>query len=73
MTKTEPLMHDHIDEIDALSDAALDAYSRVVASLAEDVGPAVVRVEGIETRRRGGIGSGAAVAVNCTRGPIAGS
>jgi len=53
---------DRMDELDALSDAALDAYSRVVGRIAEDVGPAVARVEGIEARRRGSIGSGVIIA-----------
>ena len=57
MTKTDSMHEataDARDDVDALSDAALDAYSRVVARIAEDVGPAVVRVEGIEARRRAG-------------------
>ena len=60
MHETTP---DPVDDIDALSVAALDAYSRIVARIAEDVGPAVVRVEGIE-RRRGGIGSGVVIAAD---------
>ena len=42
----------------------LDAYSRVVSRIAEDVGAAVVRVEGIERLRRGGLGSGVVIAAD---------
>ena len=42
----------------------LDAYSRVVSRIAEDVGPAVVRVEGIERNRRSGLGSGVVIAAD---------
>lgn len=41
----------------------LDAYSRTVASIAERVGPSVVRVESLSgDRRRGGTGSGVVIA-----------
>jgi S1-C subfamily serine protease len=40
----------------------LDAYSRVVADIADRVGPAVVRVESGGPDRRGGIGSGVIIA-----------
>ncbi len=42
----------------------LDAYSRVISRIAEDVGPAVVRVEGIDRSRRGGLGSGVVIAAD---------
>lgn len=41
-------------------EAPLDAYSRAVASVADRVGPAVVRVE--SNRRDGGVGSGVIIA-----------
>jgi len=44
------------------ADAPLDAYSRVVAQVADDLGPAVVRVENGTAGRRGGIGSGVIIA-----------
>jgi S1-C subfamily serine protease len=44
------------------AEAPLDAYSRIVAQVANDVGPTVVRVERAETARRGGIGSGVIIA-----------
>jgi S1-C subfamily serine protease len=40
----------------------LDAYSRVVAEIADSVGPAVVRVESRAKDRRNGIGSGVIIA-----------
>jgi S1-C subfamily serine protease len=43
---------------------ALDAYSRVVAAVAERVGPAVVRVEAMGGKRRDGIGSGVIIAAD---------
>jgi len=43
------------------AEAPLDAYSRVVTQIANDVGPAVVRVDGIG-RRRGAMGSGVVIA-----------
>jgi S1-C subfamily serine protease len=43
-------------------EAPLDAYSRVVAQVANDVGPAVVRVETAGANRRGGLGSGVVIA-----------
>jgi S1-C subfamily serine protease len=42
----------------------LDAYSRVVSRIAEDVGASVVRVEGVERSRRGGRGSGVVIAAD---------
>ena len=42
----------------------LDAYSRIVSRIAEEVGAAVVRVEGIERNRRGGLGSGVVIAAD---------
>ncbi len=45
-------------------EAPLDAYSRIVAQIADDVGPAVVRVEGIDGNRRAGIGSGVIIAAD---------
>jgi S1-C subfamily serine protease len=39
----------------------LDAYARVVAQIANDIGPAVVRVDGIG-KRRGAMGSGVVIA-----------
>ena len=52
---------------DRLPDAALernplDAYSRAVERVADDVGPAVVRVDTAAANRRGGIGSGVVIA-----------
>lgn len=43
-------------------EAPLDAYSRVVAGIADRVGPAVVRVESGGRDRRAGIGSGVIIA-----------
>ena len=43
-------------------EAPLDAYSRVVADVADRVGPAVVRVESRGSSRRGGLGSGVVIA-----------
>jgi S1-C subfamily serine protease len=43
-------------------ESPLDAYSRVVTSVADRVGPAVVRVESGGQDRRGGIGSGVIIA-----------
>jgi S1-C subfamily serine protease len=45
-------------------EAPLDAYSRIVAQIADEVGPAVVRVEGIDGKRRAGIGSGVIIAAD---------
>jgi S1-C subfamily serine protease len=52
---------------DRLPDAAmerhpLDAYSQAVERIADDVGPAVVRVDTSASNRRGGIGSGVVIA-----------
>jgi len=47
---------------EASAEAPLDAYSRVVAGLAERVGPAVVRVESRAIGQRGGLGSGVVIA-----------
>jgi S1-C subfamily serine protease len=43
------------------AEAPLDAYSRVVAQIANDIGPAVVRVDTVRGRR-GGMGSGVIIA-----------
>jgi S1-C subfamily serine protease len=44
-------------------DALIDAYSRAVATVADSVGPAVVRVQGAALGRRGGgFGSGVVIA-----------
>lgn len=43
-------------------DALIDAYSRAVAEVADRVGPAVVRVQGVSSGRRGGFGSGVVIA-----------
>src|SRR5262245_12300850 len=44
-------------------EAPLDAYSRAVAAVADRIGPAVVRVEGSDQRRRQrGVGSGVVIA-----------
>jgi len=43
-------------------EAPLDAYSRIVAKIADDVGPTVVRVERIERNEASGIGSGVIIA-----------
>jgi S1-C subfamily serine protease len=45
-----------------LNEAPLDAYSRVVAAIADRVGPSVVRVESVIGGRRGGVGSGVVIA-----------
>jgi S1-C subfamily serine protease len=44
------------------AEAPLDAYSRIVAQVANDIGATVVRVEGAATARRSGIGSGVIIA-----------
>jgi S1-C subfamily serine protease len=53
-----------MDPTDYLTDEApLDAYSRAVAAVADRLGPAVVRVEGSDQRRRQrGVGSGVVIA-----------
>src|SRR5512134_2196708 len=51
----DPILH-------PADEAPLDAYSRTVAAVVERVGPAVVRVQGVEGRHRGGIGSGVIIA-----------
>ena len=43
-------------------EALLDAYSRTVAAVVDRIGPAVVRVQSAEGRRRGGVGSGVIIA-----------
>ncbi|WP_431276055.1 S1C family serine protease [Variovorax ureilyticus] len=43
-------------------DALIDAYSRAVATVADGVGPAVVRVQSGTAGRRGGLGSGVVIA-----------
>ena len=51
-----------VDADERIDDAApLDAYSRAVARIADDVGPAVVRVDGVG-KRRGAMGSGVIIA-----------
>ncbi|VTU25982.1 Putative serine protease HtrA [Variovorax sp. SRS16] len=47
---------------EARDEAPLDAYSRVVSAVADQVGPAVVRVESRRPGRRGGLGSGVVIA-----------
>jgi len=47
--------------VDVEREAPLDAYSRIVARIADDVGPAVVRVDGVG-KRRGAMGSGVIIA-----------
>ncbi|MBV9654877.1 MAG: trypsin-like peptidase domain-containing protein [Acetobacteraceae bacterium] len=44
------------------TESPLDAYSRVVAGIADRVGPAVLRVESRASGRRGGAGSGVVIA-----------
>jgi S1-C subfamily serine protease len=52
-----------IDRDGARAETPLDAYSRVVADIADTVGPAVVRVQSMGAdRRRAGMGSGVVVA-----------
>src|SRR5690349_5256537 len=55
---------DHVEDAAPLrsEESPLDAYSRVVTSVADRVGPAVVRVESGGADRRGGIGSGVIIA-----------
>ena len=48
-------------ERSSASEAPLDAYSRIVADVANDIGPAVVRVE-VAGARHNGIGSGVIIA-----------
>jgi len=43
-------------------DALIDAYSHAVATVADSVGPAVVRVQSGTSGRRGGLGSGVVIA-----------
>ncbi|MDM0072763.1 trypsin-like peptidase domain-containing protein [Variovorax sp. J2P1-59] len=43
-------------------DALIDAYSHAVATVADNVGPAVVRVQSGAPGRRGGLGSGVVIA-----------
>ena len=54
-SEARPIEPDSLDDGDLL-----DAYSRAVAGVVNEVGPAVVRVEthGRPGRRRGGVGSG---------------
>jgi S1-C subfamily serine protease len=54
------LLEPHQDT--AAAAAPLDAYSRTVASVADRVGPAVVRVNSSDGRRGGGTGSGVVIA-----------
>jgi S1-C subfamily serine protease len=44
--------------------SALDAYSQTVAGVVDRVGPAVVRVEAMGSKGRGGIGSGVIIAAD---------
>lgn len=60
MLDTTTIDSRHEDE----AEAPLDAYSRVVAGIADRVGPAVVRVESRGTGRHGGIGSGVVIAAD---------
>ncbi len=46
------------------AEAPLDAYSRVVAGIADRIGPAVLRVESRGAGRRGGLGSGVVIAAD---------
>jgi S1-C subfamily serine protease len=57
-TTIKPTVNEGCERLEEL---ALDAYSSLVASVAERVGPAVVRVEG-RAGGRGGIGSGVVIA-----------
>ena len=46
-------------------EAPLDAYSRAVSTVADRVGPAVVRVESTDqNQRHGGVGSGVIIAAD---------
>lgn len=53
-----------LEDVERVRDmeAPLDAYSRVVAQIANDVGPAVVRVDHLRSSRRRGMGSGVVIA-----------
>ena len=62
MLDTETNHRDEDTQAERASEAALDAYSRVVSGVADRVGPAVVRVEPAEGDRRGGTGSGVIIA-----------
>lgn len=56
-------MLDTFGDPDLVEEAPLDAYSRAVAGVVEQVGPAVVRVAtATQDLRRGGIGSGVVIA-----------
>jgi len=69
-----PLPHQDDSHLDT-ADGALDAYSRVVADVAERVGPAVVRVEAQGPGGRGSAGSGVVIAgdgVVLTNGHVVG-
>jgi S1-C subfamily serine protease len=50
------------DDRNADVEGPLDAYSRVVAQVASDIGPAVARVDSIGPHRRAGMGSGFVIA-----------
>jgi S1-C subfamily serine protease len=50
------------DDRNADVEAPLDAYSHVVAQVASDIGPAVVRVDSTGPHRRAGMGSGFVIA-----------
>lgn len=56
-----PIPHHH-DDCHGAADATLYTYSRVVADVAERVGPAVVRVEPRGPGRRASAGSGVVIA-----------
>jgi S1-C subfamily serine protease len=62
MLNTAPTLPPEDPILHPADEAPLDAYSRTVAAVVERVGPAVVRVQGVESRRRGGIGSGVIIA-----------
>jgi S1-C subfamily serine protease len=57
-------MNDHLPQFKVDGDARdpLDAYSRTVSQIADDVGPAVVRVDSVSSNRRSGSGSGVIIA-----------
>ena len=62
MFDVDPLPSQAEDPPHTASEALLDAYSRVVAEIADRVGPAVVRVESRGQGRRANLGSGVIIA-----------